>query len=314
MKKLLLVLCIIAGAWFMAGAGELLFENSNFEKGDLTNWTAEGTAFSNQPVKDDNVYARTKAVKANYEGSYWIGTFEHYTGAAGTEPGDRQGDRPTGTLTSVAFTVRCDQIRFLIGGGKDPENTCVQLLVGDRVVRTTAGNNRETMASVKWDVGDFLGKEPRIRIVDNKTGGWGHINADAFIYAGTCLPESAAEPEPAKETEPVETGALAQSTSAAYPTGSCMATIAPLLPGTTDYEAHGSLADNYCKVRMQVKITVENAFAFYETEMARKGWQKVHEVKTGDGSMQVFHRGTEIFQVSAWPSNGYVDMTFSRGN
>ena len=311
MKKLLLVLFLTAGAWYFAGAGELLFENSNFEQGNLTNWTAEGTAFQYQPVRDDNVYARTKAVKANYQGSYWIGTFEKYTGAPGTEPGSRQGDRPTGTLTSVTFTVRCDQIRFLIGGGKDPENTCVQLLVGDQVVRSAAGNNRETMASVSWDVSDLLGKEARVRIVDNKTGGWGHINADAFVYAGKCLPESPAETVP-EATAPAEADAAVTPTSADYPTGSCMATIAPLLPGTTDYEAHGSLADNYCKVRMQVKITVENAFSFYEAEMARKGWQKVHEVKTGDGSMQVFHRGKEIFQVSAWPSNGYVDMTFSR--
>ena len=39
---------------------DLLFENSDFENGDLTNWTAAGTAFEFQPTKGDNPTARKR--------------------------------------------------------------------------------------------------------------------------------------------------------------------------------------------------------------------------------------------------------------
>jgi len=308
-------------------AGERLFENSDWEMGDLTNWTAEGAAFANQPVKGDNVFARTRTVHANHQGEYWIGTFEQYDGSAATTPGGRQGDRPTGTLTSVPFMIRHDRIQFLIGGGKYERETCVQLLIGERVVRTASGRNRDTMEWVTWNVATLKGREARIRIVDLKAGGWGHINTDAFMYAdnqaGTAAQPGAAPPErPEKPGQPEKTekqpvapperGQREEATKPiAYPTGTCMANIAPLLPGTTQHEAQGSQPDGYCKVRMQVHTTIEAAFAFYVQEMPRKGWQKVQEMRAGDGSMLVFHRGDEAFHVTAWPSLGYVDITYS---
>ena len=83
---------------------DLLFENSDFEKGDLTNWTATGDAFDFQPTRDDNPTVRRRNQPSEHQGKYWIGTFEKYNGKPEFSPGQIQGDRPTGTLTSISFT------------------------------------------------------------------------------------------------------------------------------------------------------------------------------------------------------------------
>lgn len=160
----------------------LLFPNSDFELGDLTNWNASGNAFDFQPTKGDNPTARRRGQPSNHQGDYWIGTYEKYQGAAGQQPGQIQGDRPTGTLTSIPFTVAGDAISFLIGGGNRLDSVYVGLMVAGREVLTATGNNHESMTRVIWDVSAYRGQEARIVIVDNSNRGWGHINADDFRY------------------------------------------------------------------------------------------------------------------------------------
>lgn len=58
--------------------------------------------------------------------------------------------------------------------------TGVNLLVDGRVVRSTAGPNSETLDWASWDLSDLQGERARIQIVDNATGGWGHVLADDF--------------------------------------------------------------------------------------------------------------------------------------
>ncbi|WP_291323001.1 DUF4412 domain-containing protein [Desulfonatronospira sp.] len=160
----------------------LLFANSDFEHGDLTNWRASGDAFIYQPTKGDNPTARRRGQPSQHQGEYWIGTFEKYQGDPGQNPGDTQGDGPTGTLTSIPFTIEGDSISFLIGGGNRPDATYVALVVDGREVLKATGNNHESMNRVTWDVIPFRGKEGRILIADKWDRGWGHINADDFRY------------------------------------------------------------------------------------------------------------------------------------
>src|SRR3954469_19892340 len=75
--------------------------NLDFETGTLKDWTAEGEAFKGQPIKGDTVAARRPDMKSGHQGSYWIGGYEKAT------------DKPTGTLTSVAFKVTHPWASFL---------------------------------------------------------------------------------------------------------------------------------------------------------------------------------------------------------
>lgn len=100
------------------------------------------------------------------------------------------GDRTTGTLTSPAFTIERDHLNFLIGGGGHKDRTCINLLVDGKVVRTATGANTAAGGSEQldwksWDVRPWRGKKAVIEIVDNETGGWGHINVDHIVQSNT---------------------------------------------------------------------------------------------------------------------------------
>jgi microsomal dipeptidase-like Zn-dependent dipeptidase len=192
--------------------------NFDFESG-LTNWTATGTAFSNQPIKGNTVTTDRVLTRMQYagggvggdywkgliypigiKGSAWIGTYEN-----------GNGDAPTGTLTSKAFNITNRYFHFLLGGGKDFNKLYVELqvkktdyeaawgagkkgLLGDtedgytRVNRISPLLNSEELYRYFFDMDaelnhQFMGKSIRIRIVDDKNSGWGHINVDDFGWA-----------------------------------------------------------------------------------------------------------------------------------
>ena len=79
-------------------------------------------------------------------------------------------------------------ISFRIGGGRHAGRTCMNLLVGGKVVRSAVGENTETLISRWWDVSDLRGKEGVLEIVDNHTGGWGHVLVDQIVFTDTGPP------------------------------------------------------------------------------------------------------------------------------
>src|SRR5207247_965 len=83
------------------------------------------------------------------------------------------GDDSQGLLTSPEFTISRPFINFLIGGGNQPNEECVNLLVDGKVARTATGADDERLDWATWDVRDFQGKKARIQIMDRKAGGWG---------------------------------------------------------------------------------------------------------------------------------------------
>jgi putative membrane-bound dehydrogenase-like protein len=146
--------------------------NFDFETGTLKDWTAEGDAFKDQPVKGDTVNSRRSDMHSRHQGQYWIGGYEKY------------GDKPQGTLTSVPFKVTHPWASFLVGGGPHPLQTCVELIVlpAKDVIFRASGLEEEDMRRVAVDLSKYKDKEIQIRLVDKHSGGWGHLNFDDFRF------------------------------------------------------------------------------------------------------------------------------------
>jgi len=161
--------------------------NLGFEDGTLKDWTASGKAFQGQPIKGDTVAPRRSDMKSEHDGKYWIGTYERF------------GDDAQGTLTSAPFKVTQPYGSFLVAGGSF-ENTRVELVRADdnQVFFKVSGNDSENLRPVVVDLQPHQGKEIFIRIVDQQSGGWGHINFDDFRFHAQ-KPEFTNAVDPAKQ-------------------------------------------------------------------------------------------------------------------
>src|SRR5262249_43409294 len=151
--------------------------NLDFEKGTLHDWKAEGEAFRSQPIEGDTVALRRNDMRSRHAGRFWIGTYE------------RGGDAPRGTLTSSPFRVTKPFASFLMGAGATPR-TWVELIrreTGKTIFRTN-GDDVEDMQRIAVDLSEHLGREILIRLVDDESGGWGHVNFDDFRLHDTRPP------------------------------------------------------------------------------------------------------------------------------
>lgn len=147
---------------------------ADFESGDFGTWEAKGDAFGKAPAS------------GAMDGQMNVSGFQGH-GFASSFHG---GDDTTGTLTSPKFTAGKKYLNFLIGGGGFAGETCVNLLVGSKVVRTAAGPNinpggSEHLDWITWDISELGGKSVQVEIVDKRKGGWGHISADQFVQSDT---------------------------------------------------------------------------------------------------------------------------------
>jgi putative membrane-bound dehydrogenase-like protein len=145
--------------------------NLDLETGDLRDWTATGEAFAKMPVESDTVHPRRDDMHSRHQGRYWIGTYE------------RNGDGPRGTLTSAAFPVTHPFASFLVGGGSSPD-TRVELVevASKKVVFAASGRDREDLAPRFVDLRALRDKQLQIRLVDDHSGHWGHVNFDDFRF------------------------------------------------------------------------------------------------------------------------------------
>ncbi len=158
-----------AGTKPTAATGRSL--NLDFESGDLRDWNAQGKAFQKQPIRGDTVSPRRDDMKSGHQGNYWIGTYEI------------GGDDLTGTLTSVPFKAAQPWASFLVAGGPWP-NTRVEVVdaATEAVLFKTSGDESENLRPVVVDLQQQVGKQIFIRVVDQQTGHWGHINFDDFKF------------------------------------------------------------------------------------------------------------------------------------
>lgn len=143
---------------------------ADFEGADYGSWTVTGSAFGTGPAQGK--LAGQMPVEG-YQGKGLVNSF------AG-------GDDSKGSLRSPEFRIERKFIAFLIGGGKNEEKLALQLLIDGKVVRSATGLNdapggSESLEPASWEVAEFAGRVAELRIIDEATGGWGHINVDQIV-------------------------------------------------------------------------------------------------------------------------------------
>jgi hypothetical protein len=152
----------------------------SFSGANYGDWTMTGTAFNSGPASD-GLLAKLEIENAR----------DNRVASSEIE-----GDEPTGTLTSPEFKIARKYISFLIGGGDYERDTCLNLVINGKVVKSATGWRSDRLAPGSWDVSRFSGQSARVQVVDGASGDWGHINVDQIIQ--TDKPERL----------PVETGPL----------------------------------------------------------------------------------------------------------
>ena len=165
--------------------------NGNFETGDLTGWTKEGGNVAS--VSGSSIWW-LESFLFNKSGTYF------YNGFAGAE-----GD--TGTLTSQTFEVAgSGYITFKLGGGKNTEFCYIEIIDADSNESLAKFGNTEfkdkekaylfngelkdlsedgyfmaNMVEYKANLSAFIGRNVKIRIVDNASSDWGLLFCDDFV-------------------------------------------------------------------------------------------------------------------------------------
>lgn len=143
---------------------------ADFEADDYGDWKVSGEAFGKGPARGT---LPNQMPVEGFHGKQLVNSF------AG-------GDGSTGTLTSPEFKIERKFLSFLIGGGGWEDKTCLNLLVKGKVVRSATGPNTnaggsERLERQRWDVAELEGQTAHLQIVDDATGGWGHINVDHIV-------------------------------------------------------------------------------------------------------------------------------------
>src|SRR5438046_2956741 len=151
MMALCALLC--ASALHAAEKPDLLL--ADFEGTNYGAWKASGEAFGPGPAHG------TLPNQMKVDGFEGKGLVNSYFG----------GDKSTGRLSSPPFRIERRYIKFLIGGGNYPGQTCINLLLDEQVVRTATGPNDQPGGSEHldwqaWEVSELAGKTVALEIVD----------------------------------------------------------------------------------------------------------------------------------------------------
>ena len=188
-------------------------ENWGFECG-FAGWEPSGTAFAYPPVTGDLLTVKripmlVSQIETNVGGDYWQDVFypvghkgQRWVctanvpewNAGGGPSDDLFSEALLGTLVSKQFVIQHPYITFLIGGQKDAVNLRVEFLT-DMVPGTPTvtidgtvysiidfrtGDGQELMRRDWFDASAFMGKNARVRIMDNSRVG--HLNVDDFQF------------------------------------------------------------------------------------------------------------------------------------
>lgn len=185
MKRLLLSLLFFATMVSWLPAEEIVF---NFEEG-MQDWkVVEGHLGDVRSSRE--FFFHLDKVKYNKEGKVHLTTLENKGSSY---------DPFRGVIESPIWENQGNEISFIIGGGRRAEvyvalcviegDECATIAPVAREVLYARGQDNQKMLPVVWDVSDLVGKKVFIRVMDNHTGGWGHITLDDVRAKGVLMPE-----------------------------------------------------------------------------------------------------------------------------
>lgn len=142
---------------------------ADFEGPDYGDWVVQGNAFGVAPAQGT---LPNQNPVSGFEGKGLVNSFVG-------------GDGATGMLRSPVFTVDRPYLNVLVGGGAHAGQTCLNLYLNGEHQASLRGRDNEQL---EWRTLDLTGVQrmtAAIEIVDNATGGWGHINVDHIELSDT---------------------------------------------------------------------------------------------------------------------------------
>lgn len=139
---------------------------ADFEGGSYGAWKAEGEAFGAAPAGGT---LKGQQEVSGFRGKGLVNTF-------------LGGDKPHGKLISPSFKIERPYLSFLIGGGAQAGQTCMNLVIDGKIERTATGQSREKLSAYNWNLKNLLGREAHLEIVDAASNGWGHVNIDQIEF------------------------------------------------------------------------------------------------------------------------------------
>ncbi|HUD47502.1 MAG TPA: hypothetical protein VMR33_11765, partial [Candidatus Baltobacteraceae bacterium] len=75
-----------------------------------------------------------------------------------------EGDAASGTLISPEFKIARKYISFRISGGDYERDTCLNLLINGKSVKSATGWRSNRLVPASWDVSQFLGQNAQVQI------------------------------------------------------------------------------------------------------------------------------------------------------
>jgi uncharacterized protein (DUF608 family) len=186
---------------------DIVFEDWSRETYD--GWTVEGTTFGAGPISKSNI--------PDYQGDVG-GDTSRVVNSHASAPANsvEERDRAVGKLTSRQFTIERNFITFWIGGGRARTGSRLglTLFVDGKPAQTASGKDDNRMTLQHFDVRALAGKTAWLEIIDDATGGWGHVGVGRIVFS-----DHAAYAGPLEELPDFGTMALALLGNAADEAG-----------------------------------------------------------------------------------------------
>ncbi len=171
---------ILSANWGAELPQDIIFD---FETGDMQGWRIVEGAFGMFICDRDTFH--NNGQPNNKQGEYYATTLE--------TPDYGINDGYTGIAESPVFMLTAPEISFLVGGGDSSSANYVAICTVDenlneQEIQRAYGIDSNVMQRINWNLPDLVGQTVFIRMRDNATGGWGHVELDDFAAKGIMNP------------------------------------------------------------------------------------------------------------------------------